>query len=251
MGSVTNIISSFAQVYSAPKGTELPRVLFGWPTGWTNLGYTFGGVQLTYLTESVYHKVDQESSPVLYRLKDKKARIRSAIAEVTIPNLKQLIPCSDITEPTAQGLGLGGNKALEYMLGVEGIGVDGNFRAYIFHNVGPALVGLPHEHGSMNLAAVEWGAIGDIDILEGGYIVTTPGVDLLKVYRWTASGLMAVFDIPAKIISGSDPQVIVNGVIQDPGVSYTVSAYSSYTRITFTELPTAGDVILVYYQVRT
>jgi hypothetical protein len=74
------------------------------------------------------------------------------------------------------------------------------------------------------------------------------GGGLITKEKFTGDGSTAAFNLSKLRQSGSDPMVSVNGVIQEPGVSYTVSD-GTVTTITFNSfVPASGDVIVVWYQ---
>lgn len=73
------------------------------------------------------------------------------------------------------------------------------------------------------------------------------GGAVIKKEKFTGNGSTTTFTLPALRQSGSDPMVSVNGVMQEPGVGYTLSD-GTYTSVTFTFTPASGDVIVVWYQ---
>lgn len=128
MGDVTNILVGPGELYLASLGTAVPdeddNVLV-W-TGWTNMGYTDGGIEIEYTPEIADHFVDQETGPVKSTLTSEQFIIRAPLAESTLANLNKAISASSLTTE-APGSGQTGKDILvvgtgaltEWALGFE------------------------------------------------------------------------------------------------------------------------------------
>ena len=128
MGDVTNIVVGPGELYLAPVGTTPPDEnddILVW-SGWTNMGYTDGGVEVEYTPEVADHFVDQETGPVKETLTSENFLVRAPLAESTLANLNKAISASTFTtEAAASGvtgkdiLTVGTGPLTEWALGFE------------------------------------------------------------------------------------------------------------------------------------
>ena len=128
MADVANILVGPGELYLAPVGTTPPDEdddILVW-TGWTNMGYSDGGIELEYTPEIADHFVDQETGPVKSTLTSEQFLVRAPLAEVTLGNLNKAISASTFsTVPAAAGvtgkdiLTVGTGPLTEWALGFE------------------------------------------------------------------------------------------------------------------------------------
>ena len=128
MADVANILVGPGELYLAPVGTTPPDEdddILVW-TGWTNMGYSDGGIELEYTPEIADHFVDQETGPVKSTLTSEQFLVRAPLAEVTLGNLNKAISASTFsTVPAASGvtgkdiLTVGTGPRPEWALGFE------------------------------------------------------------------------------------------------------------------------------------
>ncbi len=128
MADVANILVGPGELYLAPVGTTPPDEnddILVW-AGWTNMGYTDGGVEVEYTPEIADHFVDQETGPVKSTLTSEQFIVRAPLAEVTLGNLNKAISASTFsTEAAASGvtgkdiLTVGTGPLTEWALGFE------------------------------------------------------------------------------------------------------------------------------------
>lgn len=128
MADVTNILVGPGELFLAPVGTPPPNEddnILNW-AGWTNLGYTDGGIELEYTPEIADHFVDQETGPVKSTLTSEQFIVRAPLAESTLGNLNKAISAS-IFSTVAPASGVTGKDILtvgtgpltEFALGFE------------------------------------------------------------------------------------------------------------------------------------
>jgi len=141
MGTAGNVIVGVGDIYMAPANTALPTNpttkagKFTWGQGWTNVGYTEGGVAFEYGPEIFEGKVDQELAPVVTILTGEKLTVKTQLAEATVKNLNRAIAASTLIS-TAAGQGTAGTDVLEFgsgslvetMIGFEGDAPGGGQR---------------------------------------------------------------------------------------------------------------------------
>lgn len=128
MGDVANIVVGPGELYLAPVGTTPPDENLNtlvW-SGWTNMGYTDGGVEVEYTPEVADHFVDQETGPVKSTLTSEQFIVRAPLAESTLDNLNKAISASGLSSEAAGGsqtgkdiLVVGSGPLTEWALGFE------------------------------------------------------------------------------------------------------------------------------------
>jgi len=140
MADVTNILVGAVNVYVAPVGTAPPDEddnPLVW-TGWTNVGYTDGGVELEYSPDYSDHFVDQETGPVKTTLTQESATLRAPMAEATLQNLNRVISASSFSQVVAASgvtgkdiLKVGSGTPAEVAVGFEGKSPENFWRLFI------------------------------------------------------------------------------------------------------------------------
>lgn len=128
MGDVANIVVGPGELFLAAVGTTPPNEddnILNW-AGWTNVGFTDGGIELEYTPEVADHFVDQELGPVKSTLTSEQFIVRAPLAESTLQNLNKAISASKLTTVApASGvtgkdiLVVGSGPITEFALGFE------------------------------------------------------------------------------------------------------------------------------------
>ena len=128
MGDVANIVVGPGELFLAPVGTAPPdeeQNILNW-AGWTNLGFTDGGLEVEYTPEAADHFVDQELGPVKTTLTAEQFVVRAPLAEATLQNLNKAISASTFSQVAAGGgitgkdiLTVGTGPLTEFALGFE------------------------------------------------------------------------------------------------------------------------------------
>lgn len=130
-GDVSKVMVGSVKLYVAPSGTTLPNLdgsyPIVWPMGWTGVGYTESGVDLSYSPSVKEIKVDEELAPVLYVLDGEKCELSANLSQDTLDNLNRAISASTLTTTAAtmtdgkfKTLKFGSGVLTEVMVGFEG-----------------------------------------------------------------------------------------------------------------------------------
>lgn len=171
MGDVANILIGAVTVRVAPTGTAEPNYNQNplvW-TGWTDVGWTDGGVELEYTPEFTDVFVDQELPPVLTELTAEQAVVRVPLAEATLQNLNKAISASAFSQvPSGAGvtakdiLKVGSGAVVETMLAVEGKSPEGFWRAFVFwRTIVASPIGQAYRKAEKVLFPTEFKALSD------------------------------------------------------------------------------------------
>lgn len=191
MGDVANILIGAVTVRIAPTGTAQPNYdqnPLVW-TGFTDVGWTDGGVELEYTPEFTDVFVDQETPPVLSKLTGEQLVVRVPMAEATLQNLNRAISASSYsTVAAASGvtgkaiLTAGSGTVQERMLSVEGKSPQGFWRAFIFWRaIVVGAVGQAYRKAEKVIYPVEFKVLSDS--------TQTAGQRLFKAVDMTAAAL--------------------------------------------------------------
>lgn len=111
------IIAAPAKVYLAPTGTSMPAINAD-PTagGWTYLGYTDGGVEVSHTQTINYLKVDQITVAVKAIRPDEGMTVTFSLAQITLENYAFAL---GKTGPTLAG----GSPSTRYVKIYQGVSV--------------------------------------------------------------------------------------------------------------------------------
>lgn len=130
-GTAGNVIAGSGLLYLAPIGTSLPSLDgSAYPpvwTGWTQIGYTDQGVDLSYEPTFKEIAVDEELGPIKMKLTAEKAFFACVMAEATLENVNKAIAGSGLVVGVAntkhtKTLSVGSAATdVEMMVGFEGL----------------------------------------------------------------------------------------------------------------------------------
>lgn len=109
MGTASNVIVGYANMWIAPSGTAAPAVgstvgtaVFATPSGsWTNIGFTEGGVTLNVDRKVDEIHVEEQTTPVLIAPDTVDVTIDVTFAEDTIANMQSAYGGGTITSVAA------------------------------------------------------------------------------------------------------------------------------------------------------
>lgn len=170
MGTATNVIEGVGGIYIAATSTSLPTISAGvvtWPAGWTNCGYTEGGIDLAYTPEVFEGKVDQELAPVLIRLSGEKATIKTNLAESTLVNMNRAISASTLSSTsTTKTIKFGSGTLTECMIGFDGTapggtGTNKKRTVVAYRAISSGTTSLAYKKGALTVLAAEWTILAD------------------------------------------------------------------------------------------
>jgi hypothetical protein len=195
MGDVANILVGPGELYLAPVGTTPPdedENVLSW-SGWTNMGYTDGGVEVEYTPEIADHFVDQETGPVKSTLSSEQFIVRAPLAESTLGNLNKAISASALSTEAAAGgvtgkdiLVVGSGPLTEWALGFEAEspesqadGTQGWRLLIVWRVLSVAAIGQAYRKGEKTLFNSEFRAQVDSS--------KSKGERMFRLVDWTAA----------------------------------------------------------------
>jgi hypothetical protein len=101
MGTAANVKMGVCEVFFGPSGSEV------------DLGYTKGGVKVTYSTETTEKTVDQEDAPIDEYISKQTFEAQVPLAESDLEMLASLLPGATFTEGTQKKLVLTGEAGVQ------------------------------------------------------------------------------------------------------------------------------------------
>lgn len=170
--SSVNVSAGPAVIYLAASGTAFPSLATkpaatDWATaGFTAVGYTESGVDITTTPSVKPITPDEVISPVKQIVTDVKAEIKTTLLEATLEHMSKVVALATLSNP---GLGIktmsvgSGNPLQEFALGIQTASVGGSDDrvTQVWRVNSLAAVSENHTRKDVTKVAVTWTALVD------------------------------------------------------------------------------------------